>query len=102
MRCSFCGEDDCIHMQERVERRAASNDRYRQVRIKHMLFVHCTESAVLLQESADLAGDSPRKIWIPRKQASNWSRPIFACYPKAPLEFDCPKWLADEKELFYE
>lgn len=102
MRCSFCGGDDCIHTQERTEKKAAINERQRSVRVKHMLYKHATEAAVLLVESADLAGDEPRSIWVPRRQVSNWSRPIAGCYPYCPIEFDCPKWLADEKELFYE
>ncbi|MGK2953693.1 MAG: hypothetical protein ACSLEZ_15090 [Thiobacillus sp.] len=84
------------------QRKAHHEDRNRLVRVKHMLYKHATDNAVLLIESEDLAGDAPRSIWIPRKQVSNWSRPIAGCYPYAPLEFDCPKWLAEEKELFYE
>lgn len=84
------------------QRKAHHEERNRLVRVKHMLFVHATEAAVLLQESPELSGDSVRKVWVPRSRIINPSRPIIGCYPLCSFEFDCTKALAEEKELFYE
>lgn len=84
------------------QRREANNERFQRVLIRHMVVLHVTEKAVLVMENEDLAGDARREVWIPKSQASAWDPPLRELDKGDAVQFEIPRWLADEKELHYE
>jgi hypothetical protein len=87
--------------------KADKAERERAVVCKGLHYIHQTDKSVLVQEGEDLAGvewkSHGRQVWLPKSQIR--TEPSYNRYLERWDSLDkveLPKWLADERELFYE
>ncbi len=85
-----------------LQRREENNKRFAPVRIKNMTVLATTERAALLCEDFETGGENPRQVWLPRSQMT-LCVPVQSSWEKDDVvEFNVPRWLAEERELFWE
>jgi hypothetical protein len=93
---------------EKADKRAAESARNRLVTVKGLKVIVVTTKAIRFREPPEVCGDSLREVWVARSTIAGWllQAPGIAI-KRVPwvgdvLDIQVPRWVADDKELYYE